>query len=310
MLTIASTSIWCMEKSSIQPRTLEEQNALDKKLFDAVKVQTMKDENFDVVEQYIKDGADVNAKSRANWTPLYWAVENNNIEMILFFIVNGANIHIANIFNYTFLHIATYQKHNLEMILLLIMNGANVNTKDNVNGQTPLHSARNPDTQDLLTNIGTWQDLQDDSKILKLIAPQSTFSDAIKETCFSILLSKGNTKNLLAFFQKLKEFTIPEESFAEIFTNLTESEYKKMILTQLALAPIKLEPFFQANWDKELSLDETKSLNTIVQKNILPISLKTFAPLVYCRLNFNLKEQLQQAVYKNRFIDTMFEFTQ
>ena len=83
-----------------------------------------------------------------------------------------------------------------------------------------------------------------------------------------------------------------------------------MILTQLALAPIKLEPFFQANWDKELSLDETKSLNTIVQKNILPISLKTFAPLVYCRLNFNLKEQLQQAVYKNRFIDTMFEFTQ
>ena len=88
MLTIASTSIWCMEKSSIQPRTLEEQNALDKKLFDAVKVQTMKDENFDVVEQYIKDGADVNATDKYKWTPLHRAANYIHLEFFVTMIAN------------------------------------------------------------------------------------------------------------------------------------------------------------------------------------------------------------------------------
>ena len=95
----------------------------------------------------IEHGANINAKDKMGRTPLYCALERgNDIEMVKFFVENGADVH-STMKRGTLLHTACpypsspsrEEKYNIiEMIKLLVEYGVNVNMK-NEKGDTPLH---------------------------------------------------------------------------------------------------------------------------------------------------------------------------
>lgn len=49
--------------------------------------------------EIIKQGIDVNTKTRNGWTPLHYAAHNNQFQMILFLLENGANPNIYSQYN-------------------------------------------------------------------------------------------------------------------------------------------------------------------------------------------------------------------
>jgi ankyrin repeat protein len=83
----------------------------------------------------------------ASGTPLAYAIESNNAEVVKYFIENGADVNLDgtsgdrhfNIPEHKPLHIAA-EKGNKEIVELLIKNGADVNAKDAVKS-TPLSIA-------------------------------------------------------------------------------------------------------------------------------------------------------------------------
>ncbi len=110
------------------------QDELNKKLFDAVSGNRISE-----IEQLLKQGADVNAKTENGWTPLYCASNWNRIDIAKLLIENGADVNAQNKNGWTPLHEASYWDY-VGIAKLLIENGADVNAK-NKNGETPLYWA-------------------------------------------------------------------------------------------------------------------------------------------------------------------------
>jgi|GEM_PF-609235 ankyrin repeat protein/serine/threonine protein kinase len=120
----------------------------------------------ELVQQLIKDGANVaigdrdkrtplhyattkevaallmlniNARDKSGDTPLHIAVQDNRPEIVYFLIVNGAKVNVKNSEGQTPLHIAV-QDNRPEIVSFLIDNGAKVNVENNY-GLTPLDIA-------------------------------------------------------------------------------------------------------------------------------------------------------------------------
>ncbi len=94
---------------------------------------------LEIVRFFIKNGADVNAQSRFRHTPLALASEKGYFEIAKLLIENGADVNNMGSFEYheyTPLMIAT-EKGYLELAKLLIANGANVN-QEGYHKYTPL----------------------------------------------------------------------------------------------------------------------------------------------------------------------------
>ena len=129
----------------------------------------------ELVQQLIKDGANVaigdydkktplhyaatkevaallmlniNARDESGNTPLHLAVQDNRLEVVSFLIANGAKLNVENKNGYTPLQLAfeynrlhpNFTRNRLEILYLLINNGAKLNVK-NIEGNTPLHLA-------------------------------------------------------------------------------------------------------------------------------------------------------------------------
>lgn len=84
----------------------------------------------------INEGADVNEKDGEGKTPLHYAVEYGNNEIIQVLINAGANVNAKNFFEVTPLHVAVTREMRV-IAQILIYAGANVNEK-NKYGQMPL----------------------------------------------------------------------------------------------------------------------------------------------------------------------------
>ncbi|XP_077297373.1 uncharacterized protein LOC143919064 [Arctopsyche grandis] len=89
------------------------------------------------VKLLIKLGANPNAMSKSNCTPLCSASTRNNIEAATVLINEGAEINIRNKVGRSALHFASSKCHR-NIIELLLKNGAEVNVFD-FKGRTPLH---------------------------------------------------------------------------------------------------------------------------------------------------------------------------
>ncbi|EAY22543.1 ankyrin repeat protein, putative [Trichomonas vaginalis G3] len=95
--------------------------------------------NKETAEILISNGADINAKDFMEWTPLHMAVEVNSKETTEILISNGADINAKNINGRTSLHMAV-EVNSKETTEILISNGADINAKTE-NGSTPLYLA-------------------------------------------------------------------------------------------------------------------------------------------------------------------------
>ena len=92
------------------------------------------------VKALIKDGADVNGRDGAGWTPLQRAAEEGNAEVVKALLEAGADSEARRgTHDWTALHYAAEEGHG-EAVRALIKGGADVNGRDE-HGATALHYA-------------------------------------------------------------------------------------------------------------------------------------------------------------------------
>lgn len=99
--------------------------------------------DHETVATVIANGADVNARREAGWTPLHFALANGSEyqSVIMMLIEHGADVNAATtIAGWTPLHIAV-SLDSPEIVLALLKHGADVNAQTRVGGWTPLDLA-------------------------------------------------------------------------------------------------------------------------------------------------------------------------
>lgn len=101
-----------------------------------------------MASELLKNGADVNAYSNTNWTPLMAATYKNNESMMELLLANKADVNKAGPHYWTALHFAV-RTRNAESIRLLIKNGANKKATDQWK-RTPITIARERRYTDIL----------------------------------------------------------------------------------------------------------------------------------------------------------------
>jgi len=143
------------------------------------------------IEEAIKAGADVNAKTRSLTTPLMYAAAGNSVEVVNMLIQAGADVNAQD-----FLHHQTplmwagrnNKKHEfLKILNALIKAGADVNAKDR-QGATPLMEYRtNPEALKVLIKAGADVNVKDNEgrTLLNYVAENG------KSEIVSLLLKAG-----------------------------------------------------------------------------------------------------------------------
>jgi len=108
----------------------------------------IKENNIEIVLLLLENGADVNAKNNNGETCLYYATKENNIEIVQLLLENGADINAINNYGKTPL-IYSIWSNNKDIVELLIQKGADVNAKNNY-GDTPLYYAIKENNKDIV----------------------------------------------------------------------------------------------------------------------------------------------------------------
>jgi len=94
----------------------------------------------DTAEKLIMSGANVNARNQFGMTPLHYAVSNDDMEAVTFFVENGADIHVHDsLFGSTPLH-NVFGNKSASIAEYLISKVAKVDSRDK-DGATPLFEA-------------------------------------------------------------------------------------------------------------------------------------------------------------------------
>ena len=95
--------------------------------------------NIQIVMALLNSGADVNDLDETNRTPLHFALYNHHREIVLALVNRGADIHARDGLERTPLHIASWLG-NGELAMVLVDRGADVNGRDQ-GEKSPLHIA-------------------------------------------------------------------------------------------------------------------------------------------------------------------------
>ena len=95
--------------------------------------------NYKMVEEAFKEGADVNMKNDDGAWFLIVAAEGGNERMVNLFLEKGIDVNITDHYNNTALSTAV-RNSRYDVVELLLKNGADIN-KENNDGDTPLHEA-------------------------------------------------------------------------------------------------------------------------------------------------------------------------
>ncbi len=90
--------------------------------------------NFDIVKELVKSGADVNLKEKHGKNALFYAVEGMNIEIAEYLIKCGYDVDYIDRYGESLLHKAVIQIKSLPMVIALFNGGVDLYVK-NHNGQ-------------------------------------------------------------------------------------------------------------------------------------------------------------------------------
>ena len=96
----------------------------------------------------INQGADLEAKDIAGWTPLHYTAIYGSVDVARLLISRGAKVNAKNVYGWTALHWAAGYNH-LKVAQLLIDNVADKNIKDN-EGRKPIDLASSSEMKALL----------------------------------------------------------------------------------------------------------------------------------------------------------------
>ena len=99
--------------------------------------------NMEVAKALLDRGADVDARSVKQYTPLHFACDEGNMELAMALVNRGADIHARNKYQWTPLHKACGQGY-MELAMALIDKGADINA-NNKEGKTPLDLIKKPE---------------------------------------------------------------------------------------------------------------------------------------------------------------------
>lgn len=111
----------------------------------------VKENNMDMVLQLLKNGADANAKYVYSDTPLHIASKYELLDVIKVLLDKGADPNAKNANSDTPLHMA-FKHELLDVIAILLERGADINTK-NLNSNTPLHIAIEHELLDVIADL-------------------------------------------------------------------------------------------------------------------------------------------------------------
>jgi ankyrin repeat protein len=94
----------------------------------------------DLKEELKNKAFEINSQLKDGRTPLFFSAANGNIDAVKFLVENGANLEIAEYDMGNTPLMAAISINHMEMCLYLISKGANIHAK-NKNGDTPIHFA-------------------------------------------------------------------------------------------------------------------------------------------------------------------------
>lgn len=103
----------------------------------------VENKNIEIVKTLLKYGADIHARTRDGKTPRHFAISKNKIQIIELLLKHGARVDVGDNRNITPLHIAVQQGY-IEYVKRFLAYGADVNCVCNTtynNGYVPLHFA-------------------------------------------------------------------------------------------------------------------------------------------------------------------------
>ena len=105
--------------------------------------------DFQLMEQYLADGADINAATETGATIIHDVASNWDMTVAEFLFERGANIHAVNNSGQTPLHLAASTDH-VEMVRWLLQKGAHLDAMTSEELQSPLHYAARNDSLEAL----------------------------------------------------------------------------------------------------------------------------------------------------------------
>lgn len=112
-----------------------------------------KGEPDSLLQNLLKNGADVNAAQGDGMTALHWAADRGDADLAAMLIQAGAQVDaVTRIGSYQPIHIAAREGH-LEVVEILLDNGADVDARTSVSGVTPLHLAASSGNAELVARL-------------------------------------------------------------------------------------------------------------------------------------------------------------
>ncbi|WP_456201480.1 ankyrin repeat domain-containing protein [Wolbachia endosymbiont of Protocalliphora sialia] len=140
--------------------------------------------NLDMVQFFLNRGANIKAKDMYGWTPLHFASAYGKFDVVKFFLDSNINIRAKDRYGDTPLHLAAQNNDKSEIVESFLDSDANnINDRTN-NGWTPLHVAvqgNKPSTVKLLLGRGADIEVKDTYGQTPLdLATQKGYTDIVK----------------------------------------------------------------------------------------------------------------------------------
>lgn len=189
----------------------------------AALIRAIQEGDVDRIKRLVADGADVDAGSGDQWSPLMFAAFGYDVEMIKTLFGQGAEFNQSGGQGWTALMIATFEGH-LEVVRALLECGAQVNAANN-KGWTALRFAVSMDETEilrLLINAGANVNLADHEGKTALM---QAAGENIKE-CLKALLDAGADPRLKDHKEQTALIIAERHGHTEIVNLLLEAEAK------------------------------------------------------------------------------------
>ncbi|WP_342273365.1 ankyrin repeat domain-containing protein [Spiroplasma endosymbiont of Acasis viretata] len=204
-------------------------NIEDKETFCSPLYYAVNNNNIEIVKLLLENDADINEQDINGSTPLHWAIECNNIEIVKLLLENDADINEQDINGCAPLHWAI-ECNNIEIVKLLLENDADINAQEK-SLATPLHLSIYTNNFDMI-------------KLLLEKGADLNIKDIGEFTTLNVLLKKYNISSEISqlLFKQLNfKKNIKRKFLKKELTNSTKSKLPKLIFEKEEINAINLQ---------------------------------------------------------------------